>query len=969
MSYQVTGSFQGGLDARKFYLSQPPGTLGTLKNGHITQGGEIEKRKAFQPYAAPLATFGAEPLDTSIVIFGSREFAWQTDSVARAGNSCTAYFSNVIQPPVVGDQVTVSGASDATFNGTFVLTYVGPVGSPGSGIYVVVYANAGSDATETSLTTFTLVLNAPLTAQRLQHPDGVTQMTALVSSTSFAGQIWAVATFADGRTFHYYNGELVPDFTDGLAQAGALTAYDMAVNIAAAINRSSNFTATPPSLPAALSLTVAAAQVGTPAVAATDSVAFSAAPANGQTITIGATTYTFVTTLVNATPNQVLRSTTIQTNVQNLYNAINAGAGSGTLYSSATVANTQVSAGNLNLSTPGFQITALTAGTAGNAITVSVNSGFAAWATAYLTGGAAAVPSAGNLISLYYDFGRVVPLTSGFSTSAALLALNIPTGASLAATATAIAASVNAATDAYAGGSGINLGFIAVATGNTVTITPPIAVSKIDTLLIATDNAMQITTPPDTYAVLVYSVPEATGGKPYAATLTVDSTTGSVVASFGNAGVASVAALAASAGFQIVAGGQNTPATGTLTSTNVNPFAGDAVTIGTVVYNLVGSLNGGANQVAIQGSADATLAALAAAINNAAGAGTLYSSDLAKHPLVSAGAVTAHAITVTAITGGTPGNSIPTLVTSGNLSLSWGAATMTGGGPDTNQITQIQVGSTNLLGSYVQFNQNVTQTAIDVSNAINSLTASTGYSASANAGIVTLTATSPGTAANNQVVTVTSAGNICVYNCAFSLANFVTNTSAISAISVGATNLLTATLTYQDAGHATETSAQFLGRIVANLNANSGTSGWLAYTNGTSINVSKSVVASTDVVAAVTVTGVSISISLPSSSPVLATVAPTVVTFYNNNTGVWSGNSQTAVSVTGGLYPYSYKWTYTGTGQSVATPSDPTSPSPTWTMYLAFTTLPYSENWICTVTDSLGSTGVTQSVILSAGKA
>src|SRR6266576_3939638 len=47
MSYIVIENFRFGLDARRSELTSKPGTLFDLVNAHITQGGEIEKRKAF----------------------------------------------------------------------------------------------------------------------------------------------------------------------------------------------------------------------------------------------------------------------------------------------------------------------------------------------------------------------------------------------------------------------------------------------------------------------------------------------------------------------------------------------------------------------------------------------------------------------------------------------------------------------------------------------------------------------------------------------------------------------------------------------------------------------------------------------------------------------------------------------------------------------------------------------------------
>src|SRR5438046_120572 len=80
MAKLVLENFKYGLDARRSELTSVLGTLQTLKNAHINQGGEIEQRKSFvgidiTPTALSMvsATFGIEALATTIVIFGGDE--------------------------------------------------------------------------------------------------------------------------------------------------------------------------------------------------------------------------------------------------------------------------------------------------------------------------------------------------------------------------------------------------------------------------------------------------------------------------------------------------------------------------------------------------------------------------------------------------------------------------------------------------------------------------------------------------------------------------------------------------------------------------------------------------------------------------------------------------------------------------------------------------------------------------------
>lgn len=64
--------FTGGLDTRKLAETTPGGVLIQAVNGHITRGGEFEKRAAFVPtYALPSGTIGLARQRTGLVTFGS----------------------------------------------------------------------------------------------------------------------------------------------------------------------------------------------------------------------------------------------------------------------------------------------------------------------------------------------------------------------------------------------------------------------------------------------------------------------------------------------------------------------------------------------------------------------------------------------------------------------------------------------------------------------------------------------------------------------------------------------------------------------------------------------------------------------------------------------------------------------------------------------------------------------------------
>ena len=72
MPYVVVDNFSAGLDSRRHVLNSKSGTLSVLNNAHVTRGGEIEKRKAFVPFAnLPIGnTFGMEATADTIYVFG-----------------------------------------------------------------------------------------------------------------------------------------------------------------------------------------------------------------------------------------------------------------------------------------------------------------------------------------------------------------------------------------------------------------------------------------------------------------------------------------------------------------------------------------------------------------------------------------------------------------------------------------------------------------------------------------------------------------------------------------------------------------------------------------------------------------------------------------------------------------------------------------------------------------------------------
>lgn len=153
MSYYVIENFKQGLDTRRFELSAPPGAITRIENAHITQAGDIEKRKAFTLHAtAPADTFGLESTAAGLVVFGSKDL---NTSVVAAG-----------------------------------LKYI-----------------------------------------RCQHPDGTTDMEAVLCSGTYGGKAWCAARFTDDLVFGFYDGGIISGFKNGLVLSGLTDTDDIATAI------------------------------------------------------------------------------------------------------------------------------------------------------------------------------------------------------------------------------------------------------------------------------------------------------------------------------------------------------------------------------------------------------------------------------------------------------------------------------------------------------------------------------------------------------------------------------------------------------------------------------------------------------------------------------------------------------------------------------------------------------------------
>jgi len=151
--------------------------------------------------------------------------------------------------------------------------------------------------------------------------------------------------------------------------------------------------------------------------AATGTLTLSSNAANNETVTIGETTYTFVTSLSSSptVPDQVVIGAAASDTLANLAAAITGGSvganGIGTIYSTGTAVNTQVTA---TASGNALTLQSLTTGPGGDAIVTTTDSTHGSFASGTLVGGVAG-GSFSTPITIYDSLGDSHVLTFNFS--------------------------------------------------------------------------------------------------------------------------------------------------------------------------------------------------------------------------------------------------------------------------------------------------------------------------------------------------------------------------------------------------------------------------------------------------------------------------------------------------------------------------------------------------------------------------
>ncbi len=346
----------------------------------------------------------------------------------------------------------------------------------------------------------------------------------------------------------------------------------------------------------------------------------------GSTVSVGGTTYTFVTNLATnpAVANEIKGSVTLATSLTNLADAINYTSPNTGLYSTAnSVANTYAAAA-VNGDNLGITLTATTAGTGasgpgtGNFVAVSGTAGTftnaAGAATTDLAGGtAASVVTIGNQA---YTFVNAAQLGSANPYSVLINTTASGTAAQILGSLTNLADAVNAGGtpgvnySSAAANSYATAGTATAGSGNTSTLAFTAQVNGLGTSPAGTGN------------------------------YTVSTTSGT--------------------------------ANGFASTTFANGTTGDSLTVGGQTYNFVTALStnsgGTANEVVAGTSVAQDLINLQEAVNNGpagTGSGVGYSTGTAANTSASVTGTTGTTATFQALSSGTGGNAIGTAISGG----------------------------------------------------------------------------------------------------------------------------------------------------------------------------------------------------------------------------------------------------------------------------------------------------------------
>lgn len=253
MEHLTIQNFKYGLDTRKSELTSQPGTLTTLENAIINQGGEVEKRKGFflngTTGQLPTGCFGLQETGSAIYTFGSGAASLATTKRQRDATTCTLTFA-VSPGYTIGSIVRVAGVGGTGYNGDVAIAAISIntisyLATSGSGVEGLTNDTGGT-------VIFPLNLPTNVSYQRLRHfyfdqyEGNATlgfivnsvggwfakepAMTGVLVTSSFGGETFVTATYGavvkgsallafPASTMLFGNGHVILDHMGGVEMA------------------------------------------------------------------------------------------------------------------------------------------------------------------------------------------------------------------------------------------------------------------------------------------------------------------------------------------------------------------------------------------------------------------------------------------------------------------------------------------------------------------------------------------------------------------------------------------------------------------------------------------------------------------------------------------------------------------------------------------------------------------------------
>lgn len=274
MAYLAVEDFRAGMSRIRKRVAGTPGALWTLQDGHISRGGDIERRKRFvSVFALPAGSQYLAAIRSQLYTFGSADLAATTPvgvayqrlltfasalfTIASGQNAANAetlvidaktytfqtVLTNVDGHILIGASRTATIANLAhainASGGTSGVDYA-TLNTIHPTVSAVDHANGTMTArAKTAGSGGNSIVVTEALAQGSWNPTGGTlaggaaALTRVLDARPFHGKMYVIAEYDDGNIFHFHDGARVVDWDAAVVPA----AEDVALRIASVLNR------------------------------------------------------------------------------------------------------------------------------------------------------------------------------------------------------------------------------------------------------------------------------------------------------------------------------------------------------------------------------------------------------------------------------------------------------------------------------------------------------------------------------------------------------------------------------------------------------------------------------------------------------------------------------------------------------------------------------------------------------------